>query len=99
VSGAEPEYTIYVPAWGVARERVGTVEPEETRGPPMSGPDAGTCRAAIAILLHGLPAEQREHATVFLLNELERLYASAGHPAPVWVAVLRRPTPSPLPPT
>lgn len=31
MSGAEPTFTIYVPAWEVARERVGTVEPEETR--------------------------------------------------------------------
>lgn len=67
----------------------------------MSGPDAGTCRAAIAVLLQGLPAEQREHATVFLLNELERLYGSAGQPAPTWVTVLRTDglTTSPLPPT
>ena len=67
----------------------------------MSGPYAGRCREAIAILLHGLAPEQREHATVFLLNELERLYASAGHPAPSWVTVLRTDglTTSPFPST
>jgi hypothetical protein len=31
VSEAEPEFTIYVPAWGGARERVGMVEPQVTR--------------------------------------------------------------------
>jgi hypothetical protein len=58
----------------------------------MSEPDAGTCRAAIGILLHGLAAEQRQHATVFLLDELERLYASGGHSAPTWISVLRTDT-------
>lgn len=51
--------------------------------------DAETCGAAITILLHGLPEEQRGHAFLFCLDDLERLYLSAGCAPPWWINVLR----------
>ena len=51
--------------------------------------DAERCRAAILTLLHGISQEQRTHAFVFCLDEVERLYTSAGCPPPPWINQLR----------
>jgi hypothetical protein len=55
----------------------------------MKEPSPATCRAAIQILLHGLADEQRPHAAVFLLRDIEDKYTAAGRPAPMWIGELR----------
>lgn len=46
-------------------------------------------RAAIKVLLDDLPEEQWDHATTFLLDDLERLYISAVRWVPPWINLLR----------
>lgn len=55
--------------------------------------DAEICREAIYVLLHGIPEEQRAHAFLFCLGELERLYRSSGHIPPPWINRLRERSP------
>ena len=55
----------------------------------MTEPSPADCAAAIDILLHGMPDEQRSHAAGFLLEEVERLYGVAGVCRPRWVDALR----------
>jgi hypothetical protein len=47
-------------------------------------------RWAVEVLLHGLPPEQRQHAGGWLVDDVERLYTSAGKTPPAWVGMLRR---------
>jgi hypothetical protein len=55
----------------------------------MTEPSTASCRAAILILLHGLADEQRQHAAVFLLRDIEEKYLAGGRPAPTWIGKLR----------
>jgi hypothetical protein len=55
----------------------------------MIEPDAATCRAALMLLLHGMPVEQQAHAARFLLRETEQLYVSGRCPPPAWIGELR----------
>ena len=55
----------------------------------MTEPTPATCAAALDVLLHGMPVEQRPHAAGFLLDEVERLYMAGGVPRPSWIDALR----------
>jgi hypothetical protein len=66
------------------RELLAALAPE----PPY---DDGTGpRWAVGVLLHALASEQRQHASGWLVDDIERLYTSAGKTPPAWVGMLRR---------
>jgi hypothetical protein len=63
--------------------------PADDRSALGADEDTESCRDAIYVLLHAIPEEQREHAFLFCLDELERLYRSAGRIPPPWINRLR----------